>query len=99
MAAGVTLAVPYVEQNAIKAQSLAQQTSNKRGIVDIPNCFSVLVVPLYYLLTIASYYWYTYSTSDGSSPKKSIPGRSRALNIDLEPSPSPGPSQKFDLEP
>ena len=37
--------------------------------------------------------------SDGSSPKKSIPGRSRALNINLEPSPSPGPSQKFDLEP
>ena len=38
-------------------------------------------------------------SSDGSSPKKSIPGRSRALNIDLEPSPSPGPSQKFDPEP
>ena len=37
--------------------------------------------------------------SDGSSPKKSIPGRSRALNIDLEPSPSPGPSQMFDPAP
>ena len=37
--------------------------------------------------------------SDGSSPKKLIPGQSRALNIDLEPSPSQGPSQKFDPEP
>ena len=42
---------------------------------------------------------FTQEFSDGSSPKKSIPGRSRALNIDLEPSPSPGPSQKFDPEP
>ena len=31
-------------------------------------------------------------SSDGSSPKKLIPGQSRALNIDLEPSPSSGPS-------
>ena len=37
--------------------------------------------------------------SDGSSPKKSIPDQSRALNIDLEPSPSLGPSQKFDPGP
>ena len=27
------------------------------------------------------------NTSDGLRPKKLIPGRSRALNIDLEPSP------------
>ena len=38
-------------------------------------------------------------SSDGSSPKKSIPGQSRALNIDREPGPSLGPSQKFDPEP
>ena len=35
--------------------------------------------------------------SDGSSPKKSIPGQYRALNIDLEL--SPGPSQNFNPEP
>ena len=48
---------------------------------------------------LIKYYKFKYIGSDGSSPKKSIPGRSRALNIDLEPSPSPGPSQKFDPEP
>ena len=37
--------------------------------------------------------------SDGSSPKKSIPGQFRALNVDLEPGPGLGPSQKFDPEP
>ena len=37
--------------------------------------------------------------SDGSSPKKTSPGRARALKVELEPSPSLGPSEKVEPEP
>ena len=36
MAAGVTPAVPYVEQNAIKAQSLAQQRQISGELLTLP---------------------------------------------------------------
>ena len=64
-------------------------------------------IPLMLLLLYYKIHFWLISTksnsllliSDGSNPKRSIPGRSRALNINLEPSPSPGPLQKFDPEP
>ena len=37
--------------------------------------------------------------SDGSSHKKTSPGRARALRVELEPGPSLGPSEKVEPEP
>ena len=43
---------------------------------------------------------YTYMKfSDGSSPKKTSPGRARALKVELEPGLSLGPSEKVEPEP
>ena len=39
------------------------------------------------------------NNSDGSSPKKTSPGQARALNVELEPGPSLGPSEKVEPEP
>ena len=38
-------------------------------------------------------------TSDGSSPKKTSPGRAQALKVEVKPGPILGPSEKVKPEP
>ena len=59
----------------------------------------VLTYKHYYIIISAAANLYFVHISDGSSPKKTSPGRARALKVDLEPGPSLSPSEKVKPKP
>ena len=56
------------------------------GLIICSNHESIISLTLYYI-----------TNSDGSGPKKTAPGRARALNVGLGPGPSLSPSFKAGL--